>query len=290
MRFRFFAIACAIATSASAQDGTDPRAVEQIGNGASGWTIAFTPRLWYAGPAGDVNLPGGTLAMDKVDLDDLNMDSPRATPYGELKLQRGKLRIALGGSVFDASNTATSPRTIALGSVSVFSGETTRLDFSTWTAEARALYEVYSYRDGTTADGRNTLSARVLVGGGVRVSSIDLDFAVVPTDVARIGTEMTAVAYDGTFAEPILAGALELDLYERFMFSVNATGGAFGTGDRTSASFTVEPALIWHPQHNIGLEIGYKMHIYRLKDGVEPAQFEWSGSIAGLYAGVSIRF
>jgi hypothetical protein len=228
--------------------------------------------------------------MDTIDLDDLNMDSPRSSPYGELKVQRGKLRIALGGSAFDASSTATAPRTIALGSVPVFAGETTSLDFSTWSAEARGMYEVYSYIDGSTEDGRDTLRARVLVGGGLRVSSIDLDFSVAASSAMRVGGENTAVSYDGTYAEPILAAALELDLYERFMFSVNATGGAWGTGDQSSASFTVEPALIWHPHHNIGLEIGYKMHIYRLQDGDEPSQFEWSGSIAGLYGGVSIRF
>jgi len=74
------------------------------------------------------------------------------------------------------------------------------------------------------------------------------------------------------------------------MFSINSTIGAFGTGDTSSASFTIEPALIWHPQPNIGLEVGYKIHIYRLKDGNDPSQFEWSGSIAGLYTGVSVRF
>jgi hypothetical protein len=290
MRHAILALALALATPALAQPAepaaNDPWSREPT----STWTISFEPRLWYAGTAGDINFPGGTVANDQIDLSDLNMDSPRSTPYGELKLQRGKLRIAIAGSAFDASTTSNALRTETLGSVALFAGETSALDFSTWTAEARALYLLYSYIDGTTDDGRDILRARVLVGGGLRVSSINLDFAVTPTSGARTGAETLALSYDQVFAEPILAVAMELDLHERFMFSLNATAGAFGTGDTTSASFTIEPALIWHPKPNIGLEIGYKMHIYRLKDGNDPAQFEWSGSIAGLYGGVSVRF
>jgi len=289
MRHRLMCLVLLLAVPAFAQEDA-PSVSPSEREPTSSWTISFEPRLWYGGPSGDITFPGGTIADEKITLDDLNMDSPRASPYGEFRVQRGRLRFAFAGSAFSADKRSTVLRTETLGSVPVFAGETASFGFSSWTAEARALYEVYSYIDGSTTDGRDVLRFRTLLGGGLRASSVDLDLAVAPTSGLRTGLEPTSLAYDGTFAEPILAAAVEMDLYERFMFSVNASGGAFGTGDRSSSSFSIEPALAWHPQPNIGLEIGFRIHVYRLKDGNEPSQFEWSGSMAGLYGGLSLRF
>lgn len=288
MFHRLATLVLLLAAPAFAQDEATPSPTSR--EPTDSWTVSFEPRLWYAGPSGDITFPGGTTFDEKITLDDLNMDSPRASPYGEFRVQRKRLRFVFAGSAFDADKSSTALRSESLGSVPVFAGETTTLGFSSWTAEARALYLVYSYIDGSTSDGRDVLRFRTLIGGGLRASSINLDLAVAPTSGLRTGLETTALAYDGTFAEPILAAAVELDLYERFMFSVNASGGAFGTGDLSSSSFSIEPALAWHPQPNIGLEVGFRIHIYRLKDGSEPSQFEWSGSMAGLYAGLSLRF
>lgn len=257
---------------------------------SANWTLSFEPRVWYAGPSGDLNFPGGTIARDKVTFDELNLDSPRLSPYGEFRVQRGRLRFAFAGSSFDGDRTGRAPRTETLGSVAVFAGETTNFEFANWFAEARVLYQLTSYVDGSTEDGRDVLRFRTLLGGGMRVSAVDLEYSVTPSNPGRTGAEMTALDYDGTFAEPMLAAAVELDLYERFLFSINASAGGFGSGDQSSTSFTIEPALAWHPHHNIGLEIGYRMQVYQLEDGEEPSQFEWSGSMAGVYGGVSIRF
>lgn len=254
------------------------------------WTISFEARAWYAAPAGDLTLPGGTVAGDEIDLDLLNMDSPKLTPSGELRFQRGKLRIGLSGSAFNADRASTIATTQTLGAVAVWAGERAQLDFSHWSFETQALYEVFSYVDGSTSDGRDAVRLRGLLGGGVRVSALDLNFRVTPTDPGRTGSETLAVGYDGTFAELMIAGAFEIDLNENWFISVEGSGGWFGLDDRTSSSFSIEPTLAWHPNPHVGVEVGYRMLIHRMEDGNTPSQFEWSGSLAGLFGGLSVRF
>lgn len=254
------------------------------------WTLSFEARAWYQAPAGDLTLPGGVTPDDEIELDELNMDSPRLSPYGELRVQRGKLRLGIGGSFFSAEKGSTIETTRTLGDVDVYEGERTRLDFSHWSMDALALYELFSYVDGSTADGRDEVRIRGSLGGGLRVSGVDFDFSVDPTDPSRTGGEVLTRGYDGTFVELLAAGALDIDLYERWYLSVEASGGAFGLDDRTSASFSIEPTLAWHPGSRVGVEVGYRLLIHRMEDGESPGEFEWSGSMAGLFAGLSVRF
>lgn len=254
------------------------------------WTLSFEARAWFEAPSGDLTLPGGVTPDDEIDLDDVNMDSPRLSPYGELRVQRGKLRLGFGGSFFSADEGSTVETTRTLGEVDVYAGERARLDFSHWSFDALALYELFSYVDGSTSDGRDEVRIRGSLGGGLRVSSVDFDFSIDPTDPARTGGEVLAGGYDGTFVELMAAAALDIDLYERWYLSVEASGGTFGLDDRTSTSFSIEPTLAWHPNTRVGVEVGYRLLIHRMEDGDSPGEFEWAGSMAGLFAGVSVRF
>jgi hypothetical protein len=254
------------------------------------WTIAFEPRLWYAGPSGDFRFPGGSATNDKIDLDELSIDDPVASPYGELRLQRGPWRIVVSGSATDADATSTIDTTRVLGSVAVFSGERARLDFSHASFEAQALYRLGHYVDGKTAQGRDIVRFAMFAGLGMRFTNIDLDFAVTPTSIARVGGEVTALSYEHTFVEPMIAASAELLVYEKFSLGVEGTFGFFESGDVSSASASIEPTFGWFPVDNLGIEIGYRMLIHRMEDGQDPSQFEWSGSMAGLFAGVSLRF
>lgn len=254
------------------------------------WTLSFEARAWYQSPGGDLTMPGGTLSGEKIDLDDLNMDSPKLSPYGELRFQRDKLRIGLSGSQFSSDRWSTVGATQTIGDVPIYAGERSKLDFSHWSFEANGMYEVFSYVDGTTTDGRDMVRLRGLLGGGLRATNVSFDFDVTPTDAARSGSEPLHVGYDGTFVELIAAASLEIDLYEKWFISVDASGGGFGLDGRTASSFAIEPTFAWHPNSKVGVEVGYRLLIHRLEDGDEPAQFEWSGSMAGVFAGVSVRF
>jgi len=254
------------------------------------WTISLEARAWYPAPSGDLTLPGGSALDDAVDLADVNMDSPRVIPYGEIRLQRGKWQIGLAASTFSAEASAVMTTTRTLGAVPTFAGETTHLDFSHWSFETRGLYQLFSYVDGSTADGRDRVRIRGLAGAGVRASAVDVDFRVVPTSSARTGAETLSVSYEGTFVELMAAGALEIDLSERWFISVEASGAFSGLDDRTSSSFSIEPTFAWHPTPNLGVEVGYRMLIHRMEEGPSPSDFEWAGSLAGIFGGVSLRF
>ncbi|GAB4383318.1 MAG: hypothetical protein Kow0022_02820 [Phycisphaerales bacterium] len=281
-------LGCLIAPIALAQQDAAPSPLERAR--LHDWTLSFEARAWYAAPAGDLTLPGGSVGGDEIDLDLLNMDSPKLTPSGELRFQRGRVRIGLSGSAFSADRASTVATTQTLGAVAVWAGERAQLDFSHWSFETQALYEVFSYVDGSTSDGRDAVRVRGLLGGGVRVSALDLNFRVTPTDPGRTGSETLAVGYDGTFAELMIAGAFEIDLDENWFISVEGSGGWFGLDDRTSSSFSIQPTLAWHPNPHVGVEVGYRMLIHRMEDGSAPSQFEWSGSLAGLFGGLSVRF
>lgn len=254
------------------------------------WTLSFEARAWYQAPSGELTLPGGATPDDEIELDELNMDSPRLAPYGEFRVQRDKLRFGFSGSFFEADRGSTIETTRTLGAVEVFAGERARLDFSHWSFDAVALYELFSYVDGSTADGRDEVRIRGSLGGGLRVSGVDFDFAVNPTDPDRTGDETLTSGYDGTFVELLAAAALDIDLYERWYLSVEASGGAFGLDGRTSSSFSIEPTLVWHPTSRVGVEVGYRLLIHRMEDGDSPGEFAWNGSMAGVFAGLSVRF
>ncbi len=254
------------------------------------WTLSFEARAWYQAPSGDLTLPGGVTPDDDIDLADLNMDSPQLAPYGKLRVQRGKLRFGFAGSFSSADEGSAIETTRTLGEVDVYAGERAQLDFSHWSCDALVLYEMFSYVDGSTVDGRDVVCIRGSLGGGLRVNGVDFDFAVDPTDPGRTGGEVLDSGYDGTFVELMAAAALDIDLYERWYISVEASGGTFGLDDRTSTSFSIEPALAWHPNSRVGVEVGYRLLIHRMEDGESPEQFEWAGSMAGVFAGVSLRF
>ncbi len=278
-------VACSTALAQEAED-VSPWSRPRLHD----WTLSFEARAWYAAPSGDLRLPGGVAADDKIEMDELGADSPRLSPYGEVRVQRGKLRFGFSGSFFSADEGSTIEATRTLGEVDVYAGEHARLDFSHWSLDALALYEVFSYVDGSTVDGRDEVRIRGSLGGGLRVSGVDFDFAIDPTDPGRTGGETLTSGYDGTFVELVAAAALDIDLYERWYLSVEATGGAFGLDDRTSTSFSIEPTLAWHPNSRVGVEVGYRMLIHRMEDGESPGEFEWNGSLAGVFAGVSVRF
>lgn len=254
------------------------------------WTLSFEPRVWYQAPSGDITFPGGATADDEIEMEVLNIDEPEASPYGELRFQRGPWRIEIAGAAFDSDASSTMDATRVLGDVAVFAGERARFDFSHASFEARGLYQIAQYVDGSTSDGRDIFRFGVHVGAGLRLTNIDFDFAVTPTDAGRTGGEVLALSYSHTFAEPMLAAAAEIRLYERFTIGLESTVGWFSSGDTSSSSFSIEPTFGWRPVDNVGIEIGYRMLIHDLEDGEDTSQFEWGGSMAGLFAGLSVQF
>jgi hypothetical protein len=67
--------------------------------------------------------------------------------------------------------------------------------------------------------------------------------------------------------------------------------GALPTGgDRSTICMEVVNGYTVRPIENVGLQIGYRLSFYDLTAGDGTSKFEYTGAVAGIFAGVVIRF
>ncbi|MCW5777735.1 MAG: hypothetical protein KIS87_14965 [Phycisphaeraceae bacterium] len=254
--------------------------------GSDSWTVRFEPAVWFVGASGDLRLPGTAASGNgqKLDMGDLNLDSPRASPFGELHLKRGPWRISLSGLAFSSGGrdfAAAGPG--QLGPIAYDAGDMLALSMEYTTFSATGGYEFLTAERGTTDDGGVKLRSRLIGFAGARFHDVDFDASL----QAAAGASVSA---DNLFAEPIAGVRWELDIHERFVIDVVGAAGAFGWGDQSSWSADIVVGFTWRPVENLGVQIGYRQLVVGLKDGDAPEQFEWRGAVAGLYAGAVLRF
>ncbi|GIK19794.1 MAG: hypothetical protein DYG93_09270 [Leptolyngbya sp. PLA2] len=254
--------------------------------GKDSWTVRFEPAVWFVGASGDLRLPGTEASGNgqKLDFGDLNLDSPRASPFGELHLKRGPWRISFsalalssGGRDFAADGPG------QLGPIAFDAGDVLDLSMDYVTFDTTGGYEFLTAERGTTENGGVQLRSRLIGFAGARFHDVDFDASLQAPD----GVSVSA---DRLFAEPIVGLRWELDINERFTIDVVGAGGAFGWGDQSSWSADIGVGFTWRPVENLGVQVGYRQLVVGLEDGDAPERFEWRGSVAGLYAGAVLRF
>ena len=82
-----------------------------------------------------------------------------------------------------------------------------------------------------------------------------------------------------------------MNIVECFTIDVQFDIGYFTDGgDKSTLGYDIMAGFMWRPTQNIGVQIGYRDLAYSLQSGSGSNQFEWEGSIQGLYAGAAIRF
>mgnify|MGYP005847426119 CR=1 FL=1 len=254
--------------------------------GTDAWTIRFEPAIWFVGASGDLRLPGTEASGNgqKLDVGDLNLDSPRVSPFGELHLKRGPWRISLSAFVFSTGGRdfeAEGPG--QLGPIAYDAGDLLDLSMDYATFAARGGYEFLTAERGTADDGGVQVRSRLVGFAGARFHDVDFDASLqVPGGAS--------VSADRLFAEPIVGLRWELDIHERFTIDVVGAVGAFGWGEQSSWSADIIVGFTWRPIENFGVQVGYRQLVIGLKDGDFPEQFEWRGGLAGLYAGAVLRF
>ncbi len=254
--------------------------------GTDSWTIRFEPAVWFVGASGDLRLPGTEASGNgqKLDIGDLNLDSPRASPFGELHLKRGPWRISLSALAFSSGGRDFAPEGPGqLGPIAYDAGDLLDLSMDYATFAARGGYEFLTAERGTTDDGGVQVRSRLVGFAGARFHDVDFDASLQTPGGASVSS-------DSLFAEPIVGLRWELDIHERFTIDVVGAAGAFGWGDQSSWSADILAGFTWRPVENVGVQVGYRQLIVGLKDGDDPEQFEWRGGVAGLYAGAVLRF
>jgi hypothetical protein len=241
------------------------------------WRIQFEPEVWFCAPGGEFRLAGST-SSSRVEF--FNLDDPRVSPMGTLHVRDGDWRLAVSGMTFAERDR---------GTVKQFTGEFGGQAFTPGT-------RVVSTLDFTSAQfevGYRLPVSGLLAGenipdffatweavGGVRFMDVDFDLRF-PTG--------TADAHE-FFTTPYLGFRLAMEMSHGFTVEVEGSAGYFGGGDRSAFSDDVNVGFMWRPHPNIGVRAGYRQIAFILKSGSGAERFEWDGALAGLHAGVVVRF
>ncbi|MFZ4573536.1 MAG: hypothetical protein ACOYN0_04015 [Phycisphaerales bacterium] len=266
------------------------------------WTLRVEPVVWFTGPSGTLKLPGsasgvggssagdgGTVgalslqggAAQDVDLRDLDIDTPEASPAIEINLGRGDWRFGLRAIDFSGDQQAAANAGGSYGSLAYAAGDevSTSLDYSQFELEvgySLRKRDLSPYPQGFKFHSNFELIA------GLRV--YDFEWSVENTTAGgALGTEET-------FWEPIVGAKISMELYEQFDIDLQLTAGGLPLGDDSSYSLDVIVGGAWRPVENVGVLVGYRLTGYDLSSGSGDEEFEWQGSMAGLYAGLVLQF
>lgn len=247
------------------------------------WKLDVSVDAWYVAPAGDLKMPASPAlgAGDQYELADLNLDSPLVSPYAEIAVSRGKWGLGLSGFSFSASDRGFMPDGPGrLGDLTLTPGQQVKSDLDFASLAVTGSYRFYRYTNAADPDGNWALDSTLDAFVGARMYDVDFEFT------SAAGREQT----DEFFAEPIAGIKWNFDIGESFTISLVLGGGVGPWGDRSSWSFDVAPRFEWRPVRHIGLEVGYRLLVTDLSSGDGAEEFEWSGSMAGVLAGLTLRF
>ncbi len=264
------------------------------------WTVQIEPLMAYWSPAGDIRLParsgtggasggGFSNSGNLVKASTLNLDTPQFSPAGELHLSIDRFRITLSGAAYQIQRDGTpADEAFRIGSVQVDTGDELDVDFDFATVELTLGYNFYTIDfAGRTDPARQSPAAaplllRLYAIGGARMYS---------TDISVRNTANAGVAEASElFFEPIIGARAELEIYDHFVIDLQLSGGYWADSDRSASSIDVAVGFMYFPHPNVGLQVGWRQLAFNLSDGDGADEFEFRGTMAGLYTGIVIRF
>ncbi len=247
------------------------------------WTIHAEPIAWWVSPSGKIKLPGAG-ASDRVFVSDLNLDTPRVSPAGELQIRADRFSFNFSASAFSLErDDTTADDAFTIGDVGVTPGDALDVDFDFATYQFTVGYRFDPIDlTGRSDDPASALDAVLAIEllAGARATDIGLD--------VRSGS--SASSADQIWLEPIIGARVDLRVLEQLSVDLGVSAGGFSTGDASSASLDIDVAFRYHPTDNVGVEFGWRQLGFALSDGSGDAEFEYDGRMAGVYAGVVIRF
>ena len=249
------------------------------------WVLKFEPAAWYVAANGTVRLPGSASAGNgqSFDVGDLNLDSPRVMPVGEMHLRRGDWRFRVMGSGLDMDNRGvTTTAAGQIGDVGFAAGDTLRSSLEVMTLASDAQYAFYHYR---SEPGGIDISSTVLGLAGVR--AIDAEVA---SEVISGGSSSGSVDGNALHAHPYAGIRWELELAKEFSIDFTTSIGGLSFGDSESWSSDILVGFQWNPTAHFGMQLGYRQLLFGIETDDAPGEFAWNGGLAGVYAGATLRF
>ncbi|MBK7406386.1 MAG: hypothetical protein IPJ41_17740 [Phycisphaerales bacterium] len=272
------------AAGAAAQDNPE----SPIAPASDPWTLKFEPAAWYLAVNGNIRLPGATGAGngETYTAGDLNLDSPRLSPFGELQIRRGDWRISIEGLGFSTDDRgAVMGGGGQIGGATFATGDTLRSSMDLVTFSVDGAYAFHRFEGGELAGGGSKVRSTLLALGGVRALDVSID-----TQVLSSGSVSGTAGGDAMQAHPYGGLRWELDLWEKFTVDLVGAVGGLDMGDNESWSADIWVGFQWNPTPYLGAQVGYRQLLMGVERGAAPGEFAWQGGIAGVYAGVTLRF
>ncbi|MCB9845798.1 MAG: hypothetical protein H6811_07440 [Phycisphaeraceae bacterium] len=245
------------------------------------WEVQVEPRVWFAATSGDLRLPGST---EEVTFADLDLDEPGLRPGFEVQFHRDPWRITVSGFFLDEQATTTPGFGGSVGGLTFSPTDVLRSSVSQWSLDVSGGYVLHRYRGEPDGRGAIDVASDLEVIGGVRTHAADIDVSL------SGASPMVTTGDSQFFAEPFAGIRWTLDLYEQLTLEAEGNVGGFAVGDHSSISLDLGASIAWRPIHNMGVHFGYRQLAYSLSDGDGPGEFSLFGAVAGLYAGLSLRF
>lgn len=270
--------------AAIAQEGMPQEAVA-IEPVEEPWVLKIEPAAWYVAANGTARLPGTASAGNgqSFEVADLNLDSPRLMPVGELHLRRGDWRFRVMGSGLDMDNRGVVTTAAGqIGDVSFGAGDTLRSSLEVMTLAADAQYAFYTYQ---SEPGSVDFTSTVLGLAGAR--AID---AEITSEVISGGSSAGSASGEALHAHPYVGIRWELEIAREFSIDFTTTLGGLSFGDSESWSSDILVGFQWNPTAHFGMQMGYRQLLFGLETDDAPGEFAWNGGLAGVYTGATLRF
>jgi hypothetical protein len=258
------------------------------------WTVQVDPTLWFVGPSGKFKLPvtsgtgpgSFTTEGDEIKVNDVDLASTRLRPAGTLTVASGKWRFSFWGSEYEQSREdVTVGFSGRVGAVPFSAGEHLKFDLSFGTYEVTAGYRIWDYDFKQRSSHPETATDAFLtlhLLGGVRLYDVEITAENLTSPGRAEGSHF--------FAEPMIGLRAEAVIDTDFSVILQLSAGGMPLYSTTSYSLDVVTAFQWRPTKNFGVQIGWRQLAFDLTDGRDLDQFEYTGRLAGLFTGVTIRF
>lgn len=273
--------------------GSQPALAESLKLPGNWWTVQIDPVMWYVAPAGDLRLPVNsgtgpgafTTQGSEIDLNDFDMDQTRLSPAGSIQIAGGPWRFGITGANYSVDRTVTSDVDARVGSVVLATGDQVAVDFNFSIFEFTAGYRLWNTDLAKeSAHPENAVSVQMDLYLVFGASLYDVDISM--TSVASAAES----DYAGTFVQPIIGARFEAEFDEHFGLTLQVTGGGLPLDSQSSACVDVAVGFQWRPIRNVGVLIGWRQAAFWLSDGDGLDEFTYNGTLAGLFAGLTIRF
>jgi hypothetical protein len=270
-----------LAPLARAQDAPPPPAPDAPRVEAMDATLSFdphdTPRVelapivWFGALAGDIQIaPGGSFDVERIDADE-----PNIAVGASARVDADRLTFSLSGFhlAADASDQATDEAT-TIGALALPRG--TSVD---WDLELTSIKATAGYRFRPILD-EGDVSLRFDAYAGARFTDMDIT-------IDALGA---SERFDESWGVPLVGARMHVDLPRGFALLVESDIGALPLGDTETFVWEIFAGGTWSPSRNVGLRAGFRHISLSYTDETGPGDNEFDGFLAGLYAGLVIRF